>query len=83
MSATANRSFRRAHARIDAAAMKADSRSVAEIRSTAAVKSCPCCRRVFAAGQWDGLTLCGDIVFDGTRLELRNCQCGSTISVKA
>jgi len=42
---------------------------------------CTCCGRSYSALQWSGLRLKGNMQLDGTILELRACECGSTRAV--
>jgi hypothetical protein len=47
----------------------------------AVIKTCGCCGRAFDADTWAALPLCG-YVGDEEVLELRHCECKSTISVE-
>lgn len=47
------------------------------------VKTCPCCKRVYTAEQWRDLPLLGVMRFPGEpTLELRNCDCYSTMAIE-
>lgn len=57
-------------------------RPATENQPSTAVKSCRCGRR-WTALEWRGLPFVGVMDFgeeDEPRLELRNCDCGSTLS---
>lgn len=44
-------------------------------------KICKLCKRIIYAGEWSELSFCGYQLFDDERLELRNCECGTTLAV--
>jgi len=45
-------------------------------------KRCTCCARPYYAGEWTTLSFVGYMDDgDGGRLELRNCSCGTTLSI--
>lgn len=48
--------------------------------SSLVVRSCACGRR-YTLEQWQELFLCGELAAGPKTLELRNCECGSTLSV--
>ena len=45
------------------------------------IRRCTCCAKAITAAEWDGLLLLGILADDLVRLELRNCECGTTLSV--
>lgn len=45
------------------------------------VKKCGVCDREFDAIQWSRLPFVGEMADDAEVLELRNCPCGTTISI--
>lgn len=44
-------------------------------------KLCSCCRRAISQEEWSGLPLVGIQADDVEALELRDCECGSTLAV--
>ncbi len=44
-------------------------------------KLCTCCKRLHSKEEWAQLLVCGVFVDDWEAMELRHCQCKSTLSV--
>jgi hypothetical protein len=51
------------------------------------VKRCACCERLHTAADWAALAFIGDVLSEDESgrycLELRNCQCGSTLGIES